>query len=140
VNDHLRFEHGSTYSSALGGTAVKQLQNGISVGYGHIHRSELLYKTRHTHAGPRTHFAGSPGCLCKTDSSIPASGVGINAEGSQGKSGRASNWDQGLWVFWWQDADDQLTALEPIQIWSGWAMFRGQSYFATVGPNGEELQ
>lgn len=64
INDHLRFEHGRMYGSAAGSTAPKYLKDGVSVGFGHIHRSEMVQETRHTPRGPRTHFAGSPGCLC----------------------------------------------------------------------------
>lgn len=139
VNDHLRFEHGgSFYSSTPGGTAAKHLQAGVSVGYGHIHRYEMLQMTRHTRHGPRTSFAGSAGCLCKTDGAVPSAKTGITAKGRQAAN-KSENWQQGLWVFWWQPEGDQLVAVEPISIWGGWALFRGKEYFATCDPDGNPI-
>ena len=139
VNDHLRFEHGSYTVSSPGGTAAKHLKNGVSVGYGHIHRSEMLYQTRHTKNGPRTHFAGSPGCLCRVDGSVPSSRTGVNSGGSQAQK-KTEDWQQGLWVFHWQEDEEQLVAVEPVQIWGGWAMWRGKEYFATCDPDGIEYE
>ena len=138
VNDHLRFEHGSTYSSTPGGTAAKQLKNGVSVGYGHIHRQELLQETRHTARGPRTHFAGSPGTLCKIDGAVPSAKTGINSHGKQANK-KHENWQQGLWVFWYQPEGKQLVSIEPISIWGGWALWRGIEFNATCTPDGEKL-
>lgn len=138
VNDHLRFEHGSLYSGTPGGTAAKHLRNGVSVGHGHTHRQELLSETRHTARGPRTHFAGSPGCLCRIDGLVPSSKTGITAEGQQ-SGNKTENWQQGMWIFWYQESDKQLTAVEPISIWGGWAMWRGRNYYATCDVNGNKL-
>lgn len=138
VNEHLRFEHGHVYSSSPGGTAAKHLSEGVSVGYGHIHRQEMLQMTRHTRNGPRTHFAGSAGCLCKIDGAVPSSKTGITAKGRQA-SQKSENWQQGIWVFWWQPEGDQLVAVEPVSIWGGWAMFRGVQYFSRVDENGSPL-
>jgi ribosomal protein S30 len=131
INDHLRFEHGGVYSSTPGGTAAKQLRNGVSVGYGHIHRSEVLQETRHTAKGPRTHFAGSPGTLCRIDGSVPSAKTGITAAGTQAAS-RHENWQQGIWVFWYQPDGDQKVAIEPVSIWGGWAIYRGVEFQAGV--------
>lgn len=138
VNDHLRFEHGSKYSSVKGGTAAKQLRNGVSVGYGHIHRAELLQETRHTARGPRTHFAGSPGTLARIDGMVPSSSTGITATGTQAAA-KHEDWQQGLWVFWWQPGGGQLVSIEPVSIWGGWAMFRGQEFVATCDENGTAI-
>ncbi len=138
VNEHLRFEHGSHCLSGHGATAAKQLKNGVSVGYGHIHRSELLHMTRHTRKGPRTHFAGSPGCLCRIDGSVPSSRTGVNSGGSQAQK-KTEDWQQGLWIFFYQENKEQLVAIEPIQIWGGWAMWRGKQYYAICDEDGNLL-
>ena len=135
VNDHLRFEHGSLYSSAPGGTAAKHLSSGVSVGYGHIHRQEMLQMTRHTKNGPRTNFAGSAGCLCKIDGAVPSAKTGINSKGKQ-NAAKSENWQNGIWVFWWQPGGEQLVAVEPISIWGGWALFRGREYHSTCDSDG----
>lgn len=135
VNEHLRFEHGSLYSSTPGGTAAKHLSSGVSVGYGHIHRQEMLQTTRHTKNGPRTNFAGSAGCLCKIDGAVPSAKTGITSNGKQSMK-KHENWQNGIWVFWWQPDGDQLVAVEPISIWGGWSMFRGTEIRATCDPDG----
>ena len=136
VNDHLRFEHGSLYSSTPGGTAAKQLRAGVSVGYGHCHHQEFLQETRHTAKGPRTHFAGSPGCLARTDGATPSAKTGLTSRGKQSVS-HCENWQQGLWVFWYQEEGDQLVSVEPLSIWGGWCMWRGMEFFASCDPNGK---
>jgi hypothetical protein len=138
VNDHLRFEHGSVYSSTPGGTAAKQLRNGVSVGYGHIHRQEFLQETRHTAQGPRTHFAGSPGTLCKINGAVPSAKTGITAKGTQAGINH-ENWQQGAWVFFYQPEGRQLVSIEPVSIWGGWAMFRGTEFTSVVDADGEPL-
>lgn len=138
INDHLRFEHGSLYANGPGSTAAKHLRNGVSVGYGHIHRQEMLHETRHTARGPRTHFAGSPGCLCRIDGIVPSSKTGITSEGLQAGS-KSENWQQGLWVFWFQSDGKQLVSVDEVSIWGGWARWQGRDYFATVDPNGNPL-
>jgi hypothetical protein len=138
VNDHLRFEHGHAYSSTPGGTAAKHLKNGVSVGYGHIHRKEFLEETRHTANGPRTHFAGSPGCLCRIDSKVPSSKTGIDSRGAQSGS-KTENWQNGIWFFWYQTTGKQLAKIEDVSIWGGWAIHNGREFFSTVDANGDPL-
>lgn len=138
VNDHLRFEHGSMYSSSSGGTAAKHLKNGVSVGYGHIHRKEYLEETRHTANGPRTHFAGSPGCLCRIDSKVPSAKTGIDSRGAQSGT-KTENWQNGIWFFWYQTTGKQLAKIEDVSIWGGWALHGGREYFAQVDMNGNKL-
>lgn len=138
VNDHFRLEHGSLYSSTPGGTAAKHLKNGVSVGHGHTHRVEYLQETRHTPRGPRTHFAGSPGCLCRIDGAVPSAKTGITAKGKQAKQ-KSENWQQGLWLFKYQPEGDQLVTLDQISIWGGWAQWEGVDYFARVDVDGVPL-
>lgn len=138
VNDHLRFEHGSVYSSTPGGTAAKQLKNGVSVGFGHCHSIEYLQETRHTANGPRTHFAFSPGTLSKIDGSIPSAKTGITSFGKQAAT-RHENWQQGIAIFWWQPGGKQLVSVEIVSIWGGWALWRGMEFTATCSPDGEDL-
>lgn len=131
LNDHLRCIHGSIAKSQLGATAAHYLNQGnVSTIYGHIHRSELLYQTRHTRRGPRTYMAGSPGSLCKLDGSVPSTRSGINARGEQGRTSGES-WQNGIWVLSYQTDGPQLFSIEPVQIWDGWAHFRGKSFAAT---------
>lgn len=130
LNSHFRAIHGDKVKGAKGATAAAYLAEGsASTVYGHIHRSELLYQTRHTFAGPRTYLAGSPGCLCDLSGSVPSSRSGVNADGRQGMR-RTEDWQQGIWVVSYQDTGRELYMVEPVQIWGGWASFRGKHYTA----------
>lgn len=130
LNSHLRAIHGDVCKSAKGATAAAYLGKGdVSTIYGHIHRSELLYQTRHTFNGPRTYLAGSPGCLCDLSGSVPSSRSGVNPDGKQGMR-RTEDWQNGIWVVSYQDSGRELYMVEPVQIWGGWATFRGKHYQA----------
>lgn len=125
VNDHFMFLHGDKHSSTLGMTARKQLANGVSVGYGHIHRRELLYDRRPVRNGTIPIFAGSPGSLCKITGQVPSTRTGIAASGKQLDS-HAENWHQGIWVFRFEEGGDQRVFLEPVEFEGGFTFFRGQ--------------
>src|SRR5690606_17557511 len=113
--------------------------NGVSVGHGHSHRIEYLEETRQTARGPRTHFAGSPGCLCRIDGKVPSAKTGIDASGAQ-SGGKVENWHQGIWVFAYQEDGKQLANVEAqVSIWGGWARFEGRDYFATVDVDGNPI-
>lgn len=132
LNSHFRAIHGTIVKGAKGGTAAGYLTKGdVSTVYGHIHRSELLYQTRHTFNGPRTYLAGSPGCLCDISGSVPSTRSGITAEGKQGMRG-TEDWQNGIWVVSYQTTGRELYTVEPVQIWAGWASFRGKHYNAQV--------
>lgn len=138
INDHLRFEHGRLYGSSPGTTAPKYLKDGVSVGFGHIHRSEMVQETRHTPRGPRTHFAGSPGCLCRLDSKVPSAKTGVDATGEQSGK-RVENWQHGIWFFWYEETGRQFVRVDAVDIWGGWSMWEGIEFKATVDPNGDPL-
>lgn len=138
INDHLRFEHGRLYGSSPGTTAPKYLKDGVSVGFGHIHRSEMVQETRHTPRGPRTHFAGSPGCLCRLDSKVPSAKTGVDATGEQSGK-RVENWQHGIWFFWYEEVGRQFVRVDAVDIWGGWSMWEGIEFTATVDPNGDPV-
>ena len=138
ANDFLRFEHGSVARSAPGATAAKQLDTGVSTLHGHIHRREILHKRVSTKTGSRMIFAGSPGCLCRIDGTVPSAKTGIRSDGTQGSS-RAENWHQGMSVFWYETSGRQHSWVEPVEIEDGKAFFRGVTFTATVDENGASL-
>lgn len=140
VNEHLKFEHGSVHASGIGATAAKQSAHGTCVGYGHIHRQEMVAVTRDTAKGARTHWAGSPGCLCRIDGAVPSTKTGISEAGTQVRN-KAENWQQGIWVFFYEEGGRQFAPLpEVIQIWDGWAQWRGKVYTASVDVDGNQLE
>lgn len=139
INDHLRFEHGRLYGSSPGTTSPKYLKDGVSVGFGHIHRAEMVQETRHTPRGPRTHFAGSPGCLCRLDSKVPSAKTGIDATGEQSGK-RVENWQNGIWFFWYEPSGRQFVTIDPVNIWGGWAMWSGLEFRAKCDVNGDPIE
>lgn len=131
LNSNFRAIHGDTAKGAKGATAAGYLAKGdVSTVYGHIHRSELVYTTRHTQRGPRTYLAGSPGCLCDIGGRVPSAKGGINADGRHGRL-RTEDWQQGIWVVSYEEDGKELYNVEQVQIWGGEATFRGETYVAS---------
>lgn len=128
LNDNFRIFHGHKVNSR-GATATRYLEEErVSVAYGHIHRRELIEKTRHTAKGPRTVVGVSFGCLCRIDGAVPS------MKGGNDLFGRpvvhAEDWQQGLGIVHYQPRDDGKFAIESVAIWDGWAMHRGQEFKA----------
>lgn len=70
----VEIEHGRTVRGGGGATAAAVLaKREHSVVYGHVHRAEYAQRTVETALGRRHVFAGSPGCLCRTDGIVPGS-------------------------------------------------------------------
>jgi len=138
ANDGLRFVHGHLYSSTKGGTANKYLAKGISTIHGHTHRAEMLWGNRKTKDGGHTVFAGSAGCLCRTDGAVPSTSTGITGAGKQNSKKKTEDWQQGIFVVWYE-VDGLESRIEHVMIEDGKAIFRGIEFNATVDPNGEKL-
>ena len=136
ANDYLRFEHGSVARSAPGATAANHLSSGVSTMHGHVHRRELVYKRVNTKKGSRMIFAGSPGCLCRTDGLVPSAKTGIKSSGKQGQTGHSENWHQGIFVFWYEPKGAQRTWVETVDIENGSAFYRGISFISSADKNG----
>lgn len=131
INSNLRIVHGDKVVSN-GSTTNKYLNtNSVSVIYGHIHRNELAYQTRETDQGPRTIMAASPGCLCRIDGAVPSVKSGLDEHGVPILQG-AENWQQGLGVVQYQPrgVGGEYFNYEPMWIFNGRGMFRGEEYFA----------
>lgn len=132
LNDHLRCIHGTITKSGRGQTAAAYLAQGnVSTIYGHIHRAELLWQTRHTRHGARTYMAGSPGTLCRIDGQVPSSRSGINYRGQQGGT-TTEDWQQGMWIVRYQPDGGQWFTIEPVNIWAGWGTWRGRTFLSTI--------
>lgn len=138
ASPNLRFEHGSKVSSIPGATARKYLQEGVSVIYGHVHRSEWIYHTAHTATGSVTSFAGSPGALCSFDGVLPSSLTGITEDGILAGV-QKERWHHGVALVWYDPEGVVSPRLEHIYIEDGVAFFRGQELTATVDKWGEKL-
>jgi hypothetical protein len=130
LNDHVRCLHGTIARSGKGATATAYLsEGGASSIYGHIHRKEQIWQTRHTKHGPRTYMAGSPGTLCDISGGVPSANSGITAYGAQGKS-RTEDWQQGLWIVRYQLEGPQWFTIDDVNIWAGWGFWEGKHYHA----------
>lgn len=126
LNDNLRVIHGDKVNSR-GATGTRYLDDErVSVIYGHIHRRELVEKTRHTRQGPRTIVAVSFGCLCRIDGAVPSTKGGYDLHGRP--MVRAEDWQQGLGIVHYHP-DGRFT-FESVAIWSGWARYRDREYVA----------
>jgi hypothetical protein len=139
ANDYLRFEHGSVASSAPGSTAAKYLADAkVSTIFGHTHRQELVYGRVRGRNGSRPIFAGTPGTTARIDGVLPSSQTGITSKGVQAGK-KTEKWQQGIFVVWFQEEDDQKAAVEPVLIENGSAFYAGQIFCSTVSKNGEQL-
>lgn len=136
LNSHLRCVHGDIVKGSKGATAAAYLAQGqMSTIYGHIHRHEIVYQTRHTKQGPRSYFAGSPGCRCRLDGVVPSAKTGVTRKGAAGRR-RTEDWQHGLWVVRYETTGQQLYHVEPITIWGGVAQWRGKTYRARCDIDG----
>ncbi len=129
LNSNLNIIHGHKVNSG-GSTATKYLNDAhVSVIYGHIHRQEILYRTRLSTNGPRTILAASPGCLCRIDGAVPSTKSGQDEFGRPLLRG-AENWQQGLAVVQFEPhgVGNEWFNYEPMWIYNGRGFFRGKEY------------
>ena len=99
--------------------------------FGHCHRLELSYKTHDTAGGPVKNGAFSPGCLCRTDGTVPSynSGTHLNERPALNHE----NWQQGMGLVWYRDDGDTEFDIQAINIHGAskperWAMFEGHKF------------
>ncbi len=124
ITPSFRAIHGDRVRSK-GSTAHAYLPDvRTSVVYGHVHRIEAAYSTRHDHGGPVTVGAFSPGCLARTDGVVPSHGQGVDLDGRP--LPRPENWQQGCAVI--VTHDDGTYDYEQIHIRNGHASWRGHTY------------
>jgi predicted phosphodiesterase len=123
VNDNLACIHGLKVRSAGSTAAAVVDDERVSVIFGHVHRIELLHKTRRTKEGRRQSFAATPGCLCRVDGAVPSMKGAINSRGQAVHN--VENWQHGLAVVTYKPGDSPFH-LELVPIFDGHVMFRGQ--------------
>jgi hypothetical protein len=95
----------------------------VSVIQGHVHRIQMQYKTRRVRDGARVTLAATPGCLCRTDGSVPSTKGSVDSWGRAIK--RPEDWQNGLAVVTYRDGDSPFS-VELVPIFDGVAHFRGQ--------------
>ena len=115
VSKELVCVHGDRARSGAGDSAKAMLQiYDTSVLFGHIHRKEYVVRTRKASGGMQTTRAVCPGCLCKTDGTVPGHTT-------------AQNWTQGFAVVYSDSSGDHI---ENVEIECGRAVFQGKVYKA----------
>lgn len=123
INDNLCAIHGHKVRSSGSTAAAVVDDDRVSVLMGHIHRIELMHRTRRVRAGARTSLAASPGCLCRVDGTVPST------KGSTDPLGRpvptVENWQHGCAVVTYEEGDGPF-ALELVPIHDGQVWFRGR--------------
>ena len=95
-NDRTRNIHGTRANSK--GSTMAQYANDaphIDTWAGHTHRTEIVYKTV---IGPRGEaiesYAANPGCLCKTDGTVPSVHGALHVDGTSARV--VEDWQQGF--------------------------------------------
>lgn len=104
-NDNVRNIHG-TRANSKGSTTSQYSQAlpHISSWVGHTHRAEITYKTVLGGRGePIESYTANPGCLCKTDGTVPSVHGAIHADGTSAKV--VEDWQQGFAVNLYNDTE-----------------------------------
>lgn len=123
INDNLVAIHGHKVRSA-GSTASAVIDDErVSTIFGHVHRIELMHKTRRVKDGCKQSFAASPGCLCRIDGAVPGVKGGIDMLGRPITS--FENWQQGMAVVTFEEGNGRFD-LELVPIYGSQVMFRGK--------------
>jgi hypothetical protein len=105
INENVCAIHGARITSA-GSTALKQIDDSrVSVVFGHVHRLELIHRTRLAYSGAKRNFAASIGCLCRLDGAVPSTH-------SADLFGRAvptvENWQHGFGLLAYEPGDGRF--------------------------------
>lgn len=123
INENVCAIHGAKINSA-GSSALRVIDDTrVSVVFGHVHRIELVHRTRQSFAGPKRSFAASMGCLCRLDGSVPST------KGSTDVFGNAvptvENWQHGIGLLQYEPGDGRFH-LDLVDIQDGHAILWGQ--------------
>ena len=122
-NDSVRNIHG-TRANSRGSTTSQYSQElpHISTWVGHTHRAEVTYKTT---LGPRGEaiesYTANPGCLCKTDGTVPSVHGAQHADGSSARV--VEDWNQGFGVNLYNETESWPSI---YRIHNGKTIYKGQ--------------
>lgn len=128
INNQLACIHGNRVRSRGSTAHIYLNEQKLSVIYGHIHRIELAYRTRHDWDGARTIMAASPGTLARIDGAVPSTKGGVDAWGRPKTV--VEDWQQGVGLVTYEDTGKNFFSYEVVAIYDGYAMFRGKEYDA----------
>jgi len=114
LNNGARCVHGDKARSVPGGSARAILDaSEVSVLFGHIHKRELLTRTRHTRNGSCIITAACPGCGCRLDGTVPGHTL-------------TQNWSHGLAKVYYDD--DVYNSIDLIDVVNGMLIYGGKVY------------
>jgi len=128
INKQLACIHGNRVRSKGSTAHIYLNEQKLSVIYGHIHRIELAYRTRHDWDGARTIMAASPGTLARIDGAVPSTKGGVDAWGRPKTV--VEDWQQGVGLVTYEETGKNLFSYEVVTIYDGYAIFRGKEYDA----------
>jgi hypothetical protein len=78
----------------------------------------------------------SPGCLCRTDGSVPSTKGGIDLDGLP--VGVTEDWQNGVAVFNYEPGDGRFLP-EQVPIINGWTVYHGRELTSTVDVEGNPV-
>jgi hypothetical protein len=127
INENVAAVHGARVNSA-GSTALRVIDDSrVSVVFGHVHRIELIHRTRQAFSGSKRSFAASIGCLCRTDGAVPSTKGSIDVFGKAVPT--VENWQQGCGVLLYEPGDGRFH-LDLVDIQDGRALLWGNEIVA----------
>ena len=123
INERVCCIHGAKVNSA-GSTALRVVDDTrVSVLFGHVHRIELMHRTRQAYEGARRSLAASMGCLCRIDGAVPS------VKGSTDVFGRSvptvENWQHAVGCVTYEPGDG-FFHLDLVPIQDGRAVLFGE--------------
>lgn len=127
-DDNTRNIHG-TRANSNGSTMAQYAKDlpHINTWAGHTHRAEIVYKTV---LGPRGEpiesYSANPGCLCKTDGTVPSVKGAIHSDGSSARV--VEDWQAGFGVNLYDNKGN--TWPQVYRIKDGKALYNGKLYTA----------
>ena len=126
LSDNLHCLHGHF----TGPTAAKKYldETDVSVIVGHDHHTWLRATTRMTENGPRTKFAASAGCGCRTDGAVPGTKSGYTLDGEPIPT--HTDWQQGIAVVEYEPGEGTAYLPELVPVYQGKAVWRSKVFEA----------
>lgn len=118
LSDNFAYQHGKTVRGSGDTAKAVSGRYSFTVGFGHIHRRELVSRKKRDRNGHTINTAFSPGCACHIDGRVPGSSVD-------------HEWQQGLGIYEYiPDRPDIDVHIIPVEIDNGIAIYNGEIFEA----------